>query len=76
MELLQQNWGWITSNPWGFATFAVVIFGLGWGAARLFYGERIELLKVRADGASSEVSGKNHPISFSISLAAVTASAY
>lgn len=48
MGLLQQNWGWITANPWGFTTFLALAFGAGWGAAKLFYGERIELLKAKA----------------------------
>lgn len=48
MDLLQQNWGWITANPWGFVALVVLAFGAGWGTARLFYGERIELLKAKA----------------------------
>ena len=51
MELLRQNWAWVAGNPWAFATFVIVAFVFGWGAARLFYSERIELLKLRA-GAS------------------------
>jgi hypothetical protein len=45
MELLQQNWAWISDNPWGFAALVILLFGAGWGAARTFYTERIELLK-------------------------------
>lgn len=51
VDLLRQNWGWIGDNPWGFIALVVVAFGSGWGAARLFYSERIELLKIKA-GAS------------------------
>ncbi|MHB1282416.1 MAG: hypothetical protein ACYCZI_00890 [Metallibacterium scheffleri] len=50
MDLLKQYWGWITANPWGFATFVVMAFGAGWGVAKRFYGERIELLKARLGG--------------------------
>lgn len=61
MGLLQQNWGWITANPWGFAAFVVSAFGAGWGVARLFYGERIELLKARA-GSPNQHGAKEAPV--------------
>lgn len=62
MDLLQQNWGWITANPWGFSAFVVLAFGAGWGAAKLFYGERIELLKARA-GSPNQQSAEKSAIS-------------
>lgn len=62
MELLQRNWGWITTNPWGFATFVVLAFGAGWGVAKLFYGERIELLQARA-GSPNQQSDKKSAVS-------------
>ena len=58
MELLRQNWAWIALNPWGFTALVVVAFGLGWGAARLFYSERIELLKLKVGEAGKTASGK------------------
>jgi len=60
VDLLRQNWTWIASNPWAFAAFVVVAFGFGWGAARLFYSERIELLKLKA-GASLRSSSAYEP---------------
>lgn len=50
MELFQQNWTLINSNFWVFASVAVLFFSLGWGAARLLYGERLEILKAKAEG--------------------------
>lgn len=47
MDLLQQNWLWISSNPWGSASLAFLCIALGWGAASLLYRERIEILKER-----------------------------
>jgi len=47
MDLLQQNWLWISNNPWGFASLALFCIALSWGAASLFYRERIEILKER-----------------------------
>ena len=61
MGLLQQNWGWVTANPWSFATFIILAFGAGWGAAKLFYGERIELLKAKV-GSPSQQSTKESVI--------------
>lgn len=58
MDLLRQNWGWIAGNPWGFTAIVVVVFVAGWGAARLFYSERIELLKLRITDAGKAASGK------------------
>jgi hypothetical protein len=49
MELFQQNWALIGSNFWVFASVAVLFFGLGWGAARLLYRERLEILKAKAE---------------------------
>lgn len=62
MDLLRQNWGWITANLWGFATFVVLAFCAGWGVAKLFYGERIELLKARA-GSQNKQSDKESAVS-------------
>lgn len=47
MDLFKANWDWIASNPWGFAALSLLMFGLGWGLAKLLYGERLELLKVQ-----------------------------
>lgn len=47
MDLLQQNWLWITGNPWGATGLALLCITLGWGAAGLLYQERIEILKER-----------------------------
>lgn len=44
MKLLRDNWDWITLNPWGAASLAILLFLLGWGAARLFYRERLAVL--------------------------------
>jgi hypothetical protein len=64
MDLLQQNWGWVTANPWGFATFVVLAFGAGWGAANLFYRERIELLKARAGRPDQQSTKTSAPRTF------------
>jgi hypothetical protein len=58
MELLKENWNWIVSNPWGFATMSVLLLGAGWAAAKMFYSERIELLKARASGHDSRSADK------------------
>jgi hypothetical protein len=50
MDILQQNWALISGHPWPFASIALLFFGLGWGAARLLYAERLELLKERSGG--------------------------
>ncbi len=50
MEFFQQNWELISSNFWVFESVAVLFFGLGWGAARLLYGERLEILRTKAEG--------------------------
>lgn len=52
MEFLRQNWEWIAMNPWGFGTFIILAFGAGWTAAKLFYRERLELLKARAESTN------------------------
>lgn len=49
MEFFQQNWALIGSNPWIFATVALLFFSMGWGAARLLYSERLEILKAKAE---------------------------
>lgn len=56
MEFFQQNWAVISSNSWVFASVAVVFFGLGWGAARLLYGERLEILKAKAESQRPETA--------------------
>jgi hypothetical protein len=48
MDVFKANWEWIATNPWGFTTMAILFLGLGWGAAKLFYSERMELLKSQA----------------------------
>lgn len=58
MELFEKNWDWISSNPWGFLALSVAIFALGWQVAKLYYGERIELLKIKRDqGKGNEAPG-------------------
>lgn len=49
MEVLKHNWDWIAANPWGSLALAFMIFMGGWGLARLFYGERLELLKIKSE---------------------------
>lgn len=64
VDLLRQNWAWIASNPWAFAAFVVVAFGFGWGAARLFYSERIELLKLKASASLKAPSAQESAVKF------------
>ena len=64
MDLLRQNWVWIASSPWAFATFVVVAFGLGWGVARLFYSERIELLKLKSSASQRSPSRQESAVKF------------
>lgn len=45
MELFEKNWEWIASNPWGSIGLAILCFVSGWGVAKLFYQERLEILK-------------------------------
>jgi hypothetical protein len=52
MDIIKANWDWIASNPWGFVALSALIFGAGWGFAKLFYGERIELLKAQIASTS------------------------
>jgi hypothetical protein len=53
MELIEKNWEWIASNPWGSIGLTILCIALGWGAARLFYQERLEILKERRSSNSS-----------------------
>jgi hypothetical protein len=62
MEILHQNWGLISSNPWTFASFALLFFGLGWGAARLLYAERLELLKERSGGPKQPLNSQEESV--------------
>lgn len=45
VDLLKQNWGWISNNPWAFVSFAIIFLGVGWATAATFYRERIKLLE-------------------------------
>jgi hypothetical protein len=54
MDFLQQNWIWISSNPWGAVGLTLSCLTLGWGAASLFYQERIEILKERQGGPQQQ----------------------
>jgi hypothetical protein len=45
MEFIKTNWDWVSSNPWSSIGFAALFFGIGWSLARLYYKERIEILK-------------------------------
>jgi hypothetical protein len=54
MEFIKNNWEWFSSNPWVAVTLALMFFGLGWAAAKLFYNERIELLKEKNNGSHSQ----------------------
>lgn len=67
MEILQQNWGLISSHPWVFASVAALFFSLGWGAARLLYVERLELLKEKVDGSKqpTTLQQQDNPKEFS-----------
>ena len=62
MELNKANWDWILNNPWGFAALSLLIFGAGWGLAKLFYSERIELLKAQIASAGTR-SSESSPVS-------------
>ncbi|WP_456983524.1 hypothetical protein [Luteimonas sp. A478] len=55
MDFLQQNWAWMSSNPWGSLGLALLCFGLGWGAARLLYHERLEVLKEKGHAHAGPV---------------------
>lgn len=63
MDNLQQIWPVIQDQIWSFSSLALVIFGLGWGAARLFYGERLEILKEKA-GRPKEAPRDSSPKAF------------
>jgi hypothetical protein len=56
MELVQQNWHWISTNPWGAAGLALLCITFGWAAASLFYQERIEVLKERQSVPKKQTS--------------------
>jgi len=56
MEFFRENWDWISSNPWLTMTLIILSFASGWGVARLFYGERISVLKEKLAGATSKIS--------------------
>ena len=58
MDLIKANWDWIASNPWGFAALAALLFGAGWGFAKLLYSERIELLKAQIAASSESGTSK------------------
>lgn len=64
MEFFQQNWALIGSNFWVFASVATLFFGLGWGAARLLYGERLEILKAKAESQKPKTAILNGSSSF------------
>lgn len=56
MNFLQENWLWISTNPWSVAGFALICISIGWGAATLLYQERIALLKERQATSTKETS--------------------
>jgi len=65
MDLLQQHWSWIASNPVGFIAMAALFSGLGWTAAKLIYGERIEVLRTRVERTQEHASPvKGQPAAF------------
>ncbi|WP_412972079.1 hypothetical protein [Glaciecola sp. MF2-115] len=54
MDIIKNNWEWLSVNPWVAIALALMFFGLGWAAANLFYKERIQLLKEKNNASNSQ----------------------
>jgi hypothetical protein len=56
VKFFADQWSLVSSAPAAFATYAVLLFGVGFAAGRLFYGTVTDVAKARLEAARDDLA--------------------